>query len=120
VERQAASTVLARNLRARAAGEWAAQCSTLSRSAIEQFEGNVVSAKALAECSSTLEALAKPLKRTEGIRADMFSGSTVAFRVKGDHGYALFRGSDGKNYATPMEKEDGTWKVDALLTKIIG
>ena len=45
--------------------------------------------------------------------------SIAAFRVNGDRGFALYHGKNGKNYAVPLEKEGGKWKVGSVSTTAI-
>jgi hypothetical protein len=37
-------------------------------------------------------------------------------RLKDKHGYSLFHGNNGKDYAMPRKTEGGKWLVGALLT----
>jgi hypothetical protein len=111
-EREAAGSVVDESFKARAAADFATQCQTLSPRAIKEIPG----AKDLQGCPKALKELAEPLSQSKKIRADSLSGSIAAMRVKGDRGYALYHGNDGKNYAVALGKEDGTWKVASILT----
>ena len=64
-----------------------------------------------------MKKLASPLSRTKEARKDTLTGSITALRVKGGQGYALYHGNDGTDYAVPLEKEGGTWKVSSIETK---
>ena len=108
------SEVLAENLAARENADFATQCATLGVGGMKVIFGKE-GVKA-SECQAKLEQLAKPLLRTKGFRVDTLSGEIAALRVKGDQAYALYHGNDGKDYAMPMEEEDGEWKVGALVT----
>jgi hypothetical protein len=100
-----------KNLEAREDGDFATQCETLSLGIITSMHG----VKSRSDCTAALKKLAEPLSGTKEIRKDTLDGSIAAMRVKGDHAYALYHGSDGKNWAVPLEKEAGEWKVGALI-----
>lgn len=115
-EREAASTVLEESYEAREAGNWKAQCATLSPSAVKEV-GEVASIQGISGggCAKELKARAEPLKQTKGLRANSLTGEIDALRFKGSRAYALYHGVGGRDYAMPMEKVDGEWKVDDLL-----
>ena len=118
-ERELASEVLDKNLEARAKGDFASQCATLSLVTIKEF---VSSGKAnpAAACPEALKRIAEPLKETEQIRADTLEGPIAALRMKGSRGFALYHGNDKKDYAMPLIKEGGHWKVGALVPTELG
>lgn len=120
-EREAASQVLEYNLNARAAGNWAAQCSSLSASTQKTLEEapTVVGSGNPVSCSKSLETQAKPESATQEVRANTMTGPIAVLRVKGSKAFALYHGTQGKDYAIPMSKEGGVWKVDAVLTREI-
>lgn len=111
-EREAANAVVVENLEARQAADFATQCDTLNMKGIKE----IPNAKNHKGCAAALKKLAEPLSGSKEIRKNTLSGSIAALRVKGDQGYALYHGKDGKDYAVPLEKEDGEWKVSALVT----
>lgn len=111
-ERAAANAVVTESLKARAGADFATQCETLSKKAISEVPG----AKGSRDCPAKLKKFAEPLSDSQRVRADSLTGPVAAFRVKGDDGYVLYHGNDGKDHALPLEKEEGTWKVAALLT----
>jgi hypothetical protein len=115
-EREAASKVLEENLRARAAGEWAKQCATLSAGAIKQLEQEAAHAGLKKDCAKSLEYGSEPANVTEAIRADTMTGPIDVLRIKGSKAWALYHGAKGKDYAIEMIKEGGEWKVVALVT----
>lgn len=118
-ERDEASTVLAVNLRARQSGNFAKQCATLGKRGLESVldDAKSAGAKGVRSCTAALKQLAEPLSASKAARKDTLSGSIAAFRMKGAEAYALYHGSDGKDYAMPMEREDGSWKVGAIVTR---
>jgi len=115
-EREAASHVLEKNLAARAAGNWAAQCATLTAGKIAQVEEQGKSFGGGHGCAANLRALAEPVSQTKKFRADTLKGPIEVFRVKGQLGYALYHGTGNKDYAMLMKKEGGEWKVARLAT----
>lgn len=117
-EREAASEVVEENAQARAAGNWAKQCASLTPGAVKALEEeNAERGEVQGSCAKDLEYQGEPKSQTASIRADTMTGPIDALRVKGDSGYALYHGKQGKDYAVPVEKVDGEWKVDDLLTE---
>ena len=108
-EWEAANAVVVENLKAREAGDWAAQCETLSQGGIEEVRGT----KKRSECPEKLKVIGEPAS-TKQLRKDTLPGSIQVLRVKGNQGYALYNGNDGHDYAVPLEKEDGQWRVTQL------
>jgi hypothetical protein len=114
-ERETASKVVEESLKAREEADFATQCETLSLKGIEEIPGT----KNRAECPKSLKSFAEPLSETKEARKDTLSGPIDAMRVKGEKGYALYHGTDKKNYAVPLEEEDGAWKVASVFTQEI-
>jgi hypothetical protein len=111
-EREAVSPVVEKNLKARAASDFATQCQTLSLAAIKK----VPEAKTRKDCPQALKEFASPLSESAKARKDTLSGPIDAMRVKGNKGWALYHGNDGKDYGLALEKEGSTWKVGSVLT----
>ncbi|MGB7684774.1 MAG: hypothetical protein WBL45_03235 [Solirubrobacterales bacterium] len=109
-EREAASAVLQESIQARAAGEWARQCETLTAGRVKRVQETGASGN----CASALKIQAAPLSETQALRANTMTGPIDALRVEGDRGFALYHGRNGKDYAMPMREEDGEWKVSSL------
>jgi hypothetical protein len=117
-EREAASKVLEENLKAREAGDWAAQCASLTPSAVKQVEeGAAAQGVKKGSCAEELKGRAEPLQQTKGLRENTMTGPIDALRFKGRLAYALYHGTRGVDYAMQMEKVDGEWKVGSLLTQ---
>ncbi len=114
-EREEASVVLEANLTAREKADFATQCKTLGKRALEAFLGQAKKDQR-SKCQKELKKLAEPLSSTKQIRSDTLAGEIAALRIKGDQAWALYHGSDGKDNAMPMEREGGVWKVGAILT----
>jgi hypothetical protein len=117
-EIKAADSVLDANLKARAAADFEAQCATLSLGMIDKMVGPKQKDPAAA-CPEALKKIAEPLSASKEARKDTLDGAVGALRVKGAKGYALYHGNDGSDYAMPMEKQSGAWKVSALVTSNI-
>lgn len=115
-EREAASLILEENFAARAAGEWPKQCASLSPKAIKKLEESAKQAVPKGGCANALKAAAEPLSGTKAVRADTLQGPIDVLMVKGTSAYALYHGTGGKDYAVPMEKVNGEWKVGALVS----
>jgi len=111
-EREAVNAIVVENLKAREAADFATQCKTLGRKGMAEVPG----AKNQQTCAKALTELAEPLSKTKEAREDTLKGSIAVLRVKGDKAWALYHGAKGKDYAVPLEKEDGTWKVSSVLT----
>jgi hypothetical protein len=111
-EREEVNAIVSENLTARAAADFATQCKTLGAKGMAEVPG----AKNHQSCTKALKKLAEPLSGSKEVRKDTLNGSIDALRVKGNKGWALYHGSDGKDYAVPVEKEDGGWTVGSIFT----
>lgn len=116
-EREAVSGIVEENMKARAAGDWAGQCSSLAASVIKAL-GKTASPLFGTGCAKDLEAEAAGAPKY--ILANNMTGPIAALRVKGKSGYALYHGTKGADYAMPMTNEGGDWKVGALLPIKLG
>lgn len=114
-EREAASKVLTENFKARAKGNWATQCSTLTRPVVKEIEGPESSGNGL-KCAASLKQLASPLSESKAARSNTLTGPIDVLMVKGVKAYALYHGTKHKDYAMPMEKVGNVWKVGSLST----
>jgi len=112
-EEEDAAAILAVSFRARANHDWAGQCATLAKNLAKEYEERASFYKVGKSCAQVLgkEAEGAPAK----VLADRFTGSLTAMRVKGNRGYAIFRGTDGKTYSMPMVLEGGSWKVGSVV-----
>ena len=115
-EFEAAARVLEESLGARAAGEWAKQCATLTPSAIEKIEADAPNFGAKKGCANGLRAEAKPFATTKDSRANSLTGPITVLRVKGKRGYLLYHGAKHRDYAMPVAKEGGEWKIGRVTT----
>lgn len=102
---------------ARAAGDYAIQCETLSARVVEQIEKAGGSATGKKSCAEVLGSEAK--KAPPGLLENNLVGPINALRIKGSAGYAVYHGKENKDYAMQMELENGEWKVAATLTETL-
>jgi hypothetical protein len=109
-ERETVNVVVVKSLKAREAADFKTQCETLNKKGIAE----IPNAKNQKGCPAALKTFASPLSGTKEVRKDTLSGPIAALRVKGEEGYVLYHGNDGKDYAIPVEKEDGTWKLSSI------
>lgn len=114
-ERGEASAVLTQNLTARQKADFAKQCATLGRRGLESVFGPT-DPNGPTKCAVALKGFAEPLSKSKAVRKDTLSGEIAALRIKGREAYALYHGTDGKDYAMPMEQEGGKWKVGSITT----
>jgi hypothetical protein len=114
-ERGAASSALAESLTARQEADFAKQCATLGKRGLESVFGEGKKAPDPANCKAELEKVAQPLSSTKEVRKDTLEGEIAALRIEGDQAFALYHGSDGKDWAMPMEEEKGSWRVGGIL-----
>jgi hypothetical protein len=117
-EREEASSVLEENLQARATGDWTTQCSTLTAATVKLIEKRAP-ALTTGGCPAGLEALAQPVAKSKPLRANNMTGPIAVLRVEGNKGFALYHGTNETDYTMPLRKEDGEWKVAALVTQEI-
>jgi hypothetical protein len=116
-ELEAANAVLEKNFDARAAADFAEQCASLSAKAIESVTliAHVGAAgKVPKGCAGKLKEVATPLAKSKEAREDRLGEPIPVLRVKGNEGFALFHGTDGKDWVIPLEKEGGKWKVGSI------
>lgn len=113
-EREAASATVAGFVAARSKGDWEAVCGYMAAAALkplEQFAARAPQFKGK-ECPDLLEALTGPAPAST--RASTIGDGIDSLRFEGERGFALYHGTDGKDYFLPLVKEDGEWKVGAL------
>ena len=110
--------MLEENLKARESADFATQCETLSSSGVREVEeGAKEQGVQGGGCVKELKARAEPLERSAVYRKNTMTGPIDALRFKGVHAYALYHGVGGQDYAMPMVKVDGEWRVGSLLEK---
>jgi hypothetical protein len=115
-EREEVSKLVEESFDAREARDWSGQCATLAKPVIKEMEENPGSL-GVKGCAKALGTQGK--NAPASTLNNNMAGPVGAFRVKATTGYALYHGTDKKDYAVSMKKEGGGWKVNSLLAKEI-
>lgn len=113
-EREEVSKLVEESFDAREKHDWAGQCATLSKKIINTVVENPAAAGKKG-CAAALGAQGETASAST-LKNNM-AGPVGAFRFKGGNGYALYHGTDKKDYAVPTEKEGAEWKVSALVAE---
>lgn len=110
-----AATALHNFLDARAAGNWAATCSYMSKSTVESLEKLAAQSKQIEDkgCGGVLEKLTNPAAKQE-LREEAAQADVGSLRIEGGRAFIIYRGIDKAVIAIPMTKEGGSWKVAGL------
>lgn len=115
-ERAAVSRVLHAWLRARAAKNWAKDCSYLSRYYIKMITADAHS-DSKGKVSGCAATLAYFKGNASGDFANNLPGQIQSLRVGRGEGrgeaeaYAQYHGNDGKDWVVPVTRENGEWRV---------
>jgi hypothetical protein len=120
-EREAASDVVVAFLRAREKGDWKGVCAHIYTDTLKPLE-------AIAERGAEFEGEGCPellALLTRGApasaRASTIGSGINSLRVDGDRAFALYHGTDGRDYLVPLVDDDGEWKVGTLApTELAG
>ncbi|HSS04998.1 MAG TPA: hypothetical protein VLK89_07420 [Solirubrobacterales bacterium] len=114
-EFDAAATALHNFLDARAAGDWAAACTYISKGVTESLEKLAAQAKQGEEmgCGVVLEKLTNPAAK-QLMRNEAAKASVASLRFEGESAFIIYTGVSGTVLAIPMASEGGTWKVASL------
>lgn len=108
-DRKAASVALFAYMQARAEADWATACANLTRYSVRLLSSAKPSVKVCAKTYATL---------IEGIpaaaRANTMVDGIASLRVEGNRAFALYHGTKGADYFSPMRKEGDEWKVEGL------
>jgi hypothetical protein len=102
-------------LDARAAGDWAAACSYMSKSVVESFEKLAAQAKQTggASCAKIVGELTNPAARP-AMKAEAAKANVRSLRTEGDRGFIVYTGAEKTVLAMPLTHEGGAWKVASL------
>lgn len=109
-EREQASKVIHAWMRARAAEDWKADCSYLSRkfARLLTLDANRVTAGKVKTCPQALEYFGE---NASGDLVNNLDGPIVSLRARGKTGFAQYHGNDGEDWIVPMNEEAGKWLV---------
>jgi hypothetical protein len=111
-----AATTLHGFLDARAAGNWAAACSYMSKTIVESFEKLATQSKQSqnTSCAEILGKLTNPAAKQE-LLAEAAKADVGSLRIEGERAFVIYTGTDRKTFlAMPMAKEGDSWKVASL------
>ena len=108
-ERQQASRVIQAWMKARAAQDWAKDCSYFSRKYIH----NLITTDAVVESHGKVKNCAQGLAffghSASGSYKNNLAGPIDSLRVEGNQGYAQYHGNDGHDWVLTVEREGGKW-----------
>jgi hypothetical protein len=112
-QREEATDAVQGYLTARAAADWPAACSQLSRSILAKIEHLATSATELEDesCPSFLGAFTQLSAKYKEDIGEVDAGS---LRQRGEQGYLIYYGADEVVYAMPLSREGDVWKVSSL------
>jgi hypothetical protein len=102
-------------LDARAAGDWGAACSYMSKGVVESFKQLAAQSKQAGStsCASILEALTNPAAK-QAMQAEADQANVGSLRTEGERAFLIYTGYEKTVFAMPMAQEDGGWKVASL------
>lgn len=110
-ERSQANEVIQAWMKARAAQNWAEDCSYFSRRYIHTLiytDAVRVSGGKVKNCAQGLAFFGH---RASGSYKNNLTGPIDSLRVSGGHGYAQYHGNDGHDWVITVERENGKWWV---------
>ena len=97
---------------ASAAKEWSKVCGVLSAKnlkSLKLFAKHIPNVQS-SDCPGVLKVVYSNVANPP----EEIKGGVVSLRIEGDTGFALYHGTDGKNYAFPLTRENGEWKLTSL------
>jgi hypothetical protein len=110
------NAILSGYLDARAAGQWAKSCTYLAATSVQPLQRLAESSPKLEGkgCGAILGALSAGLPKSA--RASSLGEEGIAsLRAKDEQAFALYHGTDGKDYFVPMRREGDEWKVGSMI-----
>jgi hypothetical protein len=110
-EREQASEVIHGWMKARAAQDWAKDCSYFSRQYIRILVAEDAAKVTKGKVKNCPQALAFFGHEASGSYRNNLSGPIDSLRVSARLGYAQYHGNDGHDWVISMNREDGKWLV---------
>lgn len=110
-EREQVSEVIQAWMKARAAQDWAKDCSYFSRKYIHRLVAEDATQVSGGKVKNCPQALAYFGHEASGSYKNTFAGSIASLRVGEGHGYAQYHGNDGHDWVVPVEKQGGKWLI---------
>src|SRR5215212_6387775 len=111
-ERDQASHVVTGWMRARSRRAWGKDCHHMSlvvKKPLLKDAHGVTQGRA----KTCAQALSYFGSQASGNLVNTMTGPIDSFRVEDDHGFALYHGRSGHDWAVTMDREGGKWKVSA-------
>jgi hypothetical protein len=119
-ERAEAAGVLKTYLAAELKGEWARACSLLAVETREDLERLWVQAAGTNRGPPCQRAMAGFLHGVPKSQIRILGTLHVlSMRIEGDRGFIIYHSGNGTPSESPMQKEDGRWKVRTLVAKVL-
>jgi hypothetical protein len=110
-ERAQASDVIEAWMKARAAQNWAKDCSYFARKYVHTLVATDAVQVSEGKVKNCPQALAYFGHLASGSYKNNLTGPIDSLRVKGGLGYAQYHGNDGHDWVITMEREDGKWWI---------
>jgi hypothetical protein len=110
-EREQASEVIQAWMKARAAQNWAKDCSYFSKGYIRALVTEDAQQVTHGKVKTCPQALAYFGHQASGSYKNTLTGPIDSLRVGEGHGYAQYHGNDGHDWVIGVEREDGKWWV---------
>lgn len=110
-EREQASATIQAWMKARAAQDWAKDCSYFSRRYIHNLVATDAVQVSDGKAKTCPQALAYFGHQASGSYKNNLAGPIDSLRIGEGHGYAQYHGNDGHDWVIAVEKEDGRWLV---------
>jgi hypothetical protein len=110
-ERERANAVIQAWMKARAAQDWAKDCSYMSRKYIHTLvatDAVSVSGGKVKNCPQALDYFGH---QASGSYKNNLAGPIDSLRVGEGHGYAQYHGNDGHDWVIAVDREDGKWLI---------
>lgn len=108
-DREAASAVLESYMAARADADWVRACTQLFPATVSSLETVLAPGGG---CVGTMTAIGKRVPPSS--LANTMTGPIASLRREGEHGFALYHGTNNTDYFIQMTIVGGTWKVAAI------
>jgi hypothetical protein len=117
---EAAALTLHNYLDARARQDWALACSQLSSSVRTQLaELAPQSTNNPRSCAAALATLSGAAP-AGAARPEARAADVASLRDRGDRGFLLFRGTEAKVYAIPVQREGSRWTLGGVAATPLG
>ncbi len=102
---------------ARARSDWDATCSRIAAPLLEKLEGLAAQTEQKG-CAKFLEAFTTPMSAAAWRDVTVIDAGDL--QVEGPQASLLYQGAADKAYSMPLRREDGEWKVEALMASASG